>query len=272
MQRKRILPLLAGHDGLIALLLPLPLGFADAIRRLGGLLLTLDVRRNRGAGDLAAERGAQQRVGPQPVRPVIREVALATGVQTGNARRVVLRADAGHGAGLRVGLVADPQPAHRVVRRREDPHRYDAGILAHERAIHLHDPAQPRLKKRARLVRQVQIDQVLAADAQAHVAHGPADGPRGHVTRYVVPIRRVPLFQEVKPLLFGDREGIARVALLPRDPDPSTFAAARLGHQPVLVTPWNAGRVKLNELAVGELRPLLVHARRRRPGRVARHR
>jgi hypothetical protein len=92
------------------------------------------------------------------------------------------------------------------------------------------------------------------------VSNDLADGPGGDVARDGVAIGRVPLLEEVEAFVLGDGGGVARVAGLFGDPDATALAAAGFGHQAVLVVPGHAGGVELDELPVGELGPLLIHA------------
>ena len=65
-------------------------------------------------------------------------------------------------------LVVDPQAAHRVMDGREDLHRHVARIDALELLVDLENAAELVIERRARNVRQVEIDaQPVLLDAQA---------------------------------------------------------------------------------------------------------
>ena len=273
MQGARVLAAGASEQRLVDLFLPLAFRVVHAV---GDLVATrlevLEVRRSRVARDAPAERGAEQRVGTEPVRPVVREVAFAAGVEAGDGRGVVLGADVGHSAGLAVLLVADPQAAHGVVHGGEDLHGVGVGVDAGEGLVHVEDAAEAGLQELAWLVRQVEIHDVLAAHAHSHVAGHADEGARGNVARARVAVGGIPLFEEVEPLVLGDVAAEARVAGLARHPDASALAAAGFGHQPQLVVALHGGGVELGELAVGELGALLVGPGGGGPGAVGGHR
>ena len=73
--------------------------------------------------------------------------------------------------------VLRPQPAHGVVHAREDSHWKFAWIFADKLAVDLEDGPQFCFEVIAGLVRQVQVDLVLATDAHAFVDTHAEDFP-----------------------------------------------------------------------------------------------
>ena len=98
------------------------------------------------------------------------------------------------------------------------------------------------------------------------LVHDLEDRARRDVARHEVAVLRIPLFEEVIALIFGNALRIALVARLSRNPHAPAFAARRFAHQPQLVFAGDRRRVNLDELAVGVKRALLIKRRLRRPG------
>src|SRR5207253_969402 len=97
-----------------------------------------------------------------------------------------------------------------------------------------------------------------AVDAHAVFVDDFEDGPGGYVTGDEIPVFRVPLFEEVPAVGFGDGFSDALVGLVTGNPDAATFAAGRLGHEAELVFAGDGGGVHLDEFAVGVEGSLLV--------------
>ena len=178
-------------------------------------------------------------------------LALARGVNAGNVR------------GL--GEI-HPQAAHGVVHAGENLHGRVAGIVAHELLVNFQNAFELAIENLAIDVGEVEIDHRLAVDAEVVLVHHFVDGAGGDVARHQVAVLRIPLFEEVPPLIFRDRLRIAFVAGSLRDPDASAFSAGRFGHQAQLVFARNARGMDLNELAVGVIASLLIERRLRRTG------
>ena len=104
----------------------------------------------------------------------------------------------------------------------------------------------------------VEVDLVLAVDAEAHLADDLEDLARRDVARNEILEARISLLEEVP-----------RLAVL-HGPHAAAFAAQRFRHQPELVVGRDRGRVDLDELAVAVVDALLV--RRGGRGAVADHR
>ena len=204
-----------------------------------------------GTGDESSVDARHERVRAQAVGAVNGVVGLAAGVKS-----------------FDVGLLVEvnPQAAHGVVHARKDLHGHVAGIVAHELLVDFEDAFQLAVERGAIDVRQVEIDHRRAVDAQVVLEHDLMNGAGSDVTRYEVPVFRVPLFQEVPAIAFGNALEVALVAWLSRDPHPATFAAGRLRHQSQLVFARNARRVNLDELAVSVVSALLIERRLRRSG------
>ena len=176
-------------------------------------------------GDHAAVDAADERVGAEAVGAVVLVVDLTDGKQS---------RDVGH------LVVIDPQPAHRVVHGREDQHRRLARIFAGELFVDLDDafhamrdlvgPAP--LRHLAIGIDDVEVDLVLAADAEPVVAHRLEDLARGDVARHQVLVLRVFLLEEVPALALGDGQRIARrrpSSSAPRRARPRRAATRRSG-------------------------------------------
>ena len=140
----------------------------------------------------------------------------------------------------------DPDAAHRIVDGREDLHRHLARIFSDEVHVDFEDTAELALQVVRIDMREVEVDAVLAVDAQTHVHADLEDSARGDVTRHEVAVCRIHVLKEVP--------GLA-VAI---DPDASAFTAARLAHQTVLVGTRNRRRMNLDELGVADVCALLI--------------
>ncbi len=155
--------------------------------------------------------------------------------------------DAGHAV-----LVVGPEPAHRVVDAGEDAHRHLCRVVTHELAVDLHDAAELDLEHMRVQMADVEVDLVLAVDAEAEVHADVEDLAGGDVARHQVAVLRVLLFEEVPGLAVFIR------------PDAAAFAADRFGHQAQLVLAGDGRRVHLDELAVGVEGALLIDGAGRR--------
>ncbi len=171
-------------------------------------------------------------------------------------------------------IVVHPQPAHRVVRGREDAHGRAIGVLVRDALVHLEEVAvafadralAEALDRRA----EVQVDaEPGLADAAPGVARF-LRGTRSDVARREVAEARVLALEVVIALFLGDVSRCPRVTRLLRDPD-APVVAQRLAHQRqlrlVLAAHGDARRMDLRVARVRERRALLVRAPIR--GRVA---
>ncbi len=195
--------------------------------------------------EVAVREALHQRARAEPVGAVVGEVGLAD------------REQARHG-GLQV--VVDPEPAHRVVDRRVDPHRHPVRVLGGDPLVHLEQvavlglhrvPAQP-----SDGVGEVQVDALPAGSDAAALVADVLGGPGGDVARHQVAEGRVDPLQVVVALLLRDVGRRPGVALGLRHPDPPVVAQ-RLAHQRqlglVVAGARDAGRVDLGEARVGEV-------------------
>ena len=228
--------------------------------------------RQRVAGEVVADRvrdhevavgePLHQRAGAEAVGAVVGEVRFAEHVQPGNRAHQV---------------VVHPQPAHRVVDRRVDPHRHLVRILVGDLLVHVEQVAVLLLDhlgpEPLDRVLEVEVDrQPALADAAPFVGRllGVA---RRDVARHEVAERRVLALEVVVALLFGNLLRRPLVALRLRHPDAAVVAQA-FAHQRqlrlVIAGDRDAGRVDLREARVGEQRAALVRAPRRGDVRVRR--
>ena len=198
-----------------------------------------------GRGDESAVDAGDERVCAEAVRAVDGVVALARGEEPRNVRPL---------------LVIDPQAAHRVVDAGEDTHRDVARVVADEHLVDFENRAELAVESLGRDVRQIEVDLVVAVDAEA-VEADLENLARRDVARDEVAVGRVLLFEEVPALGLGDGRRLAFIILRLRHPHAPALAARRLGHQTQLVLAGDRGRVDLNELAVGVARALLIARR-----------
>ncbi len=145
-------------------------------------------------------------------------------------------------------------------------HRHLARIVADELRVDVHDAPELPRQVLGVFVRQVEVDDVLAADAHALVHADVEDLARRNVARHEVAVLGILLFKEVPALGLGDLPRIAVVAGLPRHPHTPALAAGRLAHEPALVRAGNGRRVHLDHLAIGVPRARLVAAAGRPAG------
>src|SRR5580693_2553851 len=83
------------------------------------------------------------------------------------------------------------------------------------------------------------------------------NGAGGDVTRYQVAVFRIPLLEEIKPLVLGDLFRRTRVLRRLRNPHAATLAAGRFAHQPAFVFAGDGSGMHLNEFAVSVVNTLL---------------
>ena len=104
-----------------------------------------------------------------------------------------------------VGLVVDPQAAHRVVHRGEDLHRHLAGIGPLELLVDLQDAGQLAVQQVAGKMGHVEVDaHPLGLHAQALLDADLEDLARGDVAGHEVAVLGIALFEEVVALLLGN--------------------------------------------------------------------
>ena len=75
---------------------------------------------------------------------------------------------------------------------------------------------------------QIQVDAVVAINAQSHFSGDLPDGPGGDVARHCIAIARIPFLQKIKAFGLWDLLWLAWVAGVFRYPDAATLAARRL--------------------------------------------
>ena len=135
-------------------------------------------------------------------------------------------------------IVVDPQSAHRIVDCWEDLHRYFTRVVPYEFLVDFEDPTKFDVEFFRIFVRQVEVDHVLAVDAEFLVNTYIEDLTCRDVTRYEVSVCWIFLFEEVPwlPVFVC--------------PDTSTFPTSRFTHETKFVVPRNRSRVNLDELPV----------------------
>ncbi len=133
-----------------------------------------------------------------------------------------------------------------------------AGVVAHKLLVDFENAFQLAVENLAVDVGEVEINHRLAVDAEVVLEDHLEDGAGSDVARHQVAVLGIPLFQEIPAFFFRDRLRIAFIACRLRNPDASAFAARRFRHQPQLVFAGNAGRMHLNEFAVGVVATLLI--------------
>ena len=202
--------------------------------------------------EVAVRQPLHQRAGAQAVGAVVGEVGLARHEEPGNRA---------------LQVVVDPQPAHRVVRRRVDAHRHLVGVLARDVLVHVEEVAvaiaDDLFAQALDRVGKVQVDAVLhRADAQA-VVDLALGGTRRDIARRQVAIGGIHLLQVVVAILFRNLVHRPRLVGLARHPD-AAVVAQRFAHQRqlglVLACRGDAGGVNLRVARVGKVRPALVRA------------
>lgn len=202
--------------------------------------------------EVAVGEALHQRGGAEPVGAVVGEVGLADGEEAGNG-------------GLEV--VVDPEPAHRVVHGRVDPHRGLVRVLRRDPRVHVEEvavllldlvPAHPLDG-----LGEVQVDALAAGADAASLVADVLRGAGGDVPGHEVAEGRVDALQVVVALVLRDLVRGAVVTLGLRDPDPAVVAQ-RLAHQRqlglVVAGARDAGGVDLGEAGVGEVRAAPVGA------------
>ena len=194
--------------------------------------------------EVAVGESLHQRRRAEAVGAVVGEVRLAGAVQAG---------DGGH------QLVVDPEPAHRVVRCRVDPHRHLGGILAGDALVHLEQVrvalVDRSLTEAGDGVGEVEVHPVLQWPHPAAEVDGALGGARGDVPWGEVPVARVEPLEVVVAVGFRDEVGRSRLVGVERHPHPPVVAQ-RLRHQRELrlelVGLRDARRVDLRVARVGE--------------------
>ncbi len=198
-----------------------------------------------GEDEVAVGQALHQGRGTQPVRAVVGEVGLTDREQARDG-------------GLEV--VVDPQPAHRVVHGRVDPHRHLVRILVGDPLVHVEEVAVPGLDGLAAHaldgVGEVEVDTLSARPHSPALVTDVLGGAGGDVARHEVAEGRVDALQVVVALVLGDLVRGTVVALGLRHPDPAVVAQ-RLAHQRqlglVVAGARDAGGVDLGEAGIGEV-------------------
>ena len=210
--------------------------------------------------EVAVGETLHQRAGTEPVGALVGEVGLTEHVEAGHVAHQV---------------VVDPEPAHRVVDGRVDPHGNLVRVLVGDALVHLEEVPVALLdhvvaEALDRLL-EVEVDAVLLRPDTATGVDFGLDRARRHVARHEVAERGVAPLEEVVAVVDGDLVGCPGIVELLRDPDP-TVVAQRLRHQRELALEVVAARdargVDLGEARVREQRTPLVRPPRR--GDVAR--
>src|SRR5262249_16090122 len=115
-------------------------------------------------------------------------------------------------------------------------------------------------------VREIEVNHWFTFYTQPILVNYFVNRARGHVAGHEIAVLGIPLFEEVPALVLGNRLGIAIVAGLLGNPDTSTLATRRLGHQAKLVFARNRRGMNLDELSIRVVATLLVERRLRRSG------
>src|SRR5215469_945764 len=203
---------------------------------------SLRVLERDGSGGESAVDAGDQRVCAEAICAVVLVLALTGGEEAG---------DVGH-------LVeVDPEAAHGVVHAGEDLHGVVVRVDADEFLVDFEDAAELVVEGGSVDVREVEVDHRLAFKAEAVLVDDFVNGAGGDVAWNEVAVFRVPLFEEVEALGFGDLLEGAAVAGLARDPYAAAFAAGGLGHEAELVFAGDRRGVHLDEFAVGVVSSLL---------------
>ena len=140
----------------------------------------------------------------------------------------------------------------------ENLHGHVAGIVADKLLVNFENAFQLAIENLAIDVGEVEINHRLAIDAEVVFVNHLVNGAGGDVAGHQVAVLRIPLFQEIPALAFGNGFEIALVASRLRHPDAAAFTARRFRHQTQLVFARNAGGMHLNELTVGVIASLLI--------------
>ena len=148
-------------------------------------------------------------------------LAFADGVQAGDVGLLVpRRADVQ--PAVAVGLVVDPQPAHRVVDGGEDFHRHLAGVGPLELLVDFQDAGQLAVQHLAGDVGHVEVDaHPPGLHAQAFLHADLEDLAGADVAGHEVAVLGIALFEEVVAFLLGN--------VLRRARDPAASAAPTRG-------------------------------------------
>src|SRR4029077_14690934 len=89
-----------------------------------------------------------------------------------------------------------------------------------------------------------------SADPQFLLIHNAVNRACSDIARHQVSVLRIPLFQKIKSLCFGNALGRALLRRISRDPNASAFSTRRFAHQAQLVFAGNRRRMHLDELGV----------------------
>src|SRR5580704_5774476 len=214
-------------------------------------LQTAGILHGRRSCKESAKDARDQRIRAQAVGTVILIFAFARRIDSWDIR----------------GLIEiDPQPAHGVVHAGEDLHGNFARVIADKLLINFQNAFQLAIENLGIDVSQVEVDHGLAIDAEIVFEDDFENRARSDIARHQVSIFWVPFFEEVPALALRDRQRIAFVTRRLRNPNPSTFAARRLRHEPQFIFAGDASRMNLDELAIAVETSLLIEGRLRRAG------
>src|SRR6266496_3514434 len=116
----------------------------------------------------------------------------------------------------------------------KNAHRDMPRVIANKHFINFENCAQLPIEYFSRNVREIQINLILASPAvalQAYLKYLPC----GDVPGNEVAVSGILLLQKIETLSLWNLRRWSCVALLPRNPHASTFAACTLRHQPQFV-------------------------------------
>src|SRR6185369_5993016 len=100
----------------------------------------------------------------------------------------------------------------------EDAHRHVTRIVTDKHLVNFENRAEFSIERFGRNVRQIEINLIQPADAHAVETHL-EDLARRDVTRNEIAVSRILLFEEVQPLLFGNRRWRTNITFVARHPN-----------------------------------------------------
>ena len=199
---------------------------------------------------VAIRQALHQRTGPQPVSPVVGKIGLADRVQSGQI---------GH------QIIIHPQPTHRVMDGRVNPHRHLVGTFVGDALVHLEQVFVTRFDDVVTMfldgIAKIKIDTITGrTDAEPFVAN--ILGITGsHIARYQVAKAGISFLKVVEPILFRNLIGPPCFIGIFRDPDASVVSQ-RLAHQRqlrlIITRSRNGSWMDLREARIGKTRATLV--------------
>ena len=165
------------------------------------------------------------------------------------------RVNSRHIGGLVLSIY--PHAAHGVVHGGKNLHGFYARIDAQKLFVNFQDAFEFAIQRLARDVRHVEIYGGLSVQAEAFLIDDAMNGARGDVARDEIAVFRIPLFEKIKTLAFGNGSRRALIVGISWNPHAAAFASRRFAHQAEFVFAGNCGGMDLNEFAVRVVNALL---------------